>query len=72
MNAPLYLYKVNFSCNAEIIIAAVNLQAAVDHAKDELLKLSDAADMSRIKRSQLISVKQIHGDVHFAIAGGAE
>ena len=68
MSAQLYLYHVSFANGNEIIIAAVNLQAALDCAKDELLKMTDAIDVNRVRKSPCTGIKQINIGTHFAVA----
>lgn len=72
MNAPLYLYRVSFACEVSIIIAAVNIQAALDCAKDELVKYhksrSNEGYANDIAKSPTVSVKQLHSRTAFAVA----
>lgn len=68
MNAPLYLYNVTFANGREIIIAAVNFDAASDCAKDELLKRTHPSDQDLVRKSPKVSVTQIFTNVLFAVA----
>ena len=72
MNAPLYLYRVSFACDVSIIIAAVNIQAALDCAKDELVKYhksrSNDGYANDIAKSPCTCIKQIHIGTCFAVA----
>ena len=72
MNAPLYLYRVSFACEVSIIIAAVNIQAALDCAKAELVKYhksrSNDGYAKDIAKSPCTGIKQINIGTHFAVA----
>ena len=68
MEAPLFLYRVSFSNGQTVIIAAVNLQAALDCAKGELLKVTDATGHKSLKRSTCIGIEQIERDIYFFVA----